>query len=374
MRGGVVLKRYNTLFLIFIIIASILVGCGNSVSNNAREKNTTNLAQANEKEKSKTITDMAGRTMEVPAKITKVYCNGQPGIVMMHNINLDKLAGWCFELRDYEKKYLDPKYQNLPVIGAMQGKNGTVSKEQLLSYNPEIILSMGTIDDSTVGNADKLSKDIGIPVVVVDSSLKNLDKSYDFLGDLLDEKKVTDELAEYCRATMKQVQEITAKIPADKKVSVYYAGGEKGLETAPIGNWHAELLDYAGAKNVVDFKAGGGRSEVSMEQVITWNPDVIIEAIYDNHIDGVFTSKEWSGINAVKNGKVFSAPDEPYNWADTPPSSNRIIGLKWLVNLLYPEYSGMDMKKEIKDYYKLFYKADISDETAEKLLNTKVKL
>lgn len=368
------MKRYNTLFLIFIIIASILVGCGNSVSNNAREKNTTNLAQASEKEKSKTIKDMAGRTMEVPVKITKVYCNGQPGIVMMHNINLDKLAGWCFELRDYEKKYLDPKYQNLPVIGAMQGKNGTVSKEQLLSYNPEIILSIGTIDDSTVGNADKLSKDIGIPVVVVDSSLKNLDKSYDFLGDLLDEKKVTDELAEYCRATMKQVQEITAKIPADKKVSVYYAGGEKGLETAPIGNWHAELLDYAGAKNVVEFKAGGGRSEVSMEQVITWNPDVIVEAIYDNHIDGVFTSKEWSGINAVKNGKVFSAPDEPYNWADTPPSSNRIIGLKWLVNLLYPEYSGMDMKKEIKDYYKLFYKADISDETAEKLLNTKVKL
>ncbi|WP_238917340.1 ABC transporter substrate-binding protein [Clostridium sp. YIM B02555] len=369
------MKRYNTLFLIFIIISSILVGCGNSVSNNsAGEKNTTNLVQASEKEKSKSITDMAGRTMEVPKKITKVYCNSQPGIVMMHNINLDKLAGWCFELRDYEKKYLNPKYQNLPVIGAMQGKNGTVSKEQLLSYNPEIILSMGTIDDSTVGNADKLSKDIGIPVVVVDSSLKNLDNSYDFLGDLLDEKKVTDELAEYCRATMKQVQEITAKIPADKKVSVYYAGGEKGLETAPIGNWHAELLDYAGAKNVVDFKAGGGRSEVSMEQVITWNPDVIVEAIYDNHIDGVFTSKEWSGINAVKNGKVFSAPDEPYNWADTPPSSNRIIGLKWLVNLLYPEYSGMDMKKEIKDYYKLFYKADISDETAEKLLNTKVKL
>ncbi len=363
------MKKISSLFLIFTIVFSLFTGCTNNAANTKQAQNT-NTAEYNSSVK--TIKDMAGRTMEVPAKITRVYCSGQPGIVMMHNINLDKLLGWCFELRDYEKKYLDPKYQKLPVIGALQGKNGTVSKEQLLSYNPQIILSMGTIDNSTVGDADKLSRDIGIPVVVVDSSLQNLDKSYEFLGSLLDEKEITDKLAKYCRDTMDQLNEITSKIPEDKKVRVYYAGGEKGLETAPIGNWHAELLDYAGAKNVVDFKASGGRSEVSLEQVIAWNPDVVIEAIYDNHLDGIFNSREWSGIKAVQDNKVFSAPDEPYNWVDTPPSSNRIIGLKWLVNLLYPEYSKLDMKKEIKEYYKLFYKVDIDDKTAEKLLNTKV--
>ncbi|PRR80005.1 ABC transporter substrate-binding protein [Clostridium vincentii] len=356
------MKKLSSLFLVFIITSTLFIGCGNTSNTNESE---------NVKSTGKTITDMAGRTMEVPSEINKVYCSGQPAIVMMHNINLDKLLGWCFELKDYEKKYMDPKYQDLPVIGAMQGKNGTVSKEELLSYNPQIILSMGTIGDSAVSDADKLSQDIGVPVVVVDSSLQNLDKSYEFLGSLLDEKEVTDELAQYCKNTMDQLREITSKIPEDKKVRVYYAGGEKGLETAPIGNWHAELLDYAGAKNVVDFKAAGGRSEVSMEQVITWNPDVVVEAIYDNHLDGVFNSKEWEGISAVQNNKVYSAPDEPYNWVDTPPSSNRIIGLKWLVTTLYPEYSEIDMKKEIKEYYKLFYKVDIDDAAAEELLNTK---
>lgn len=363
------MKKISSIFLILVIIFAFFTGCS---SNTLNTKEAQNINIAEKKSSVKTITDMAGRTIEVPAEITKVYCSGQPGIVMMQNVNLDKLLGWCFELRDYEKKYLDAKYQKLPVIGALQGKNGTVSKEQLLSYNPQVILSMGTLDNNTIGDADKLSKDIGIPVIVVDSSLQNLDKSYEFLGDLLDEKEVTDKLAQYCRDTMNQLKEITSKIPEDKKVRVYYAGGEKGLETAPIGNWHAELLDFAGAKNVVDFKAGGGRSGVTMEQVITWNPDVIIEAIYDNHLDGVFNSKEWSGIMAVQNHKVFSAPDEPYNWVDTPPSSNRIIGLKWLENLLYPQYSKLDMKKEIKQYYKLFYKADIDDKTAEELLNTKV--
>lgn len=368
------MKRIRGLFLVFLIISTLFVGCGSEKANVDKGENIKATVEETDSNKSalKIITDMSGRTMEVPVEITKVYCTGQPGIVMMHNINLDKLLGWCFELRDYEKKYIDPKYKNLPVIGALQGKNGTVSKEELLSYNPQIILSIGTMDENTVSNADKLSSDIGIPVVVVDSDLKNLDKSYEFLGSLLDEEEITSKLAKYCRDTMDEVKNIVSKIPEDKKVRVYYAGGEKGLETAPIGNWHAELLDYAGAKNVVDFKSGGGRSEVSIEQVITWNPDVVIEAIYDNHLDGVFNSKEWEGINAVKNNKVYSAPDEPYNWLDTPPSSNRIIGLKWLVNLLYPEYSGMDMKKEIKEYYKLFYKADIDDKTAEELLNAQV--
>ena len=102
------MKRISSLVLIFIIMSTLFVGCGNNTSNTNDAKNT-NVAE--EKSSVKTITDMAGRKMEVPSKITKVYCTGQPGIVMMHNINLDKLAGWCFELRDYEKKYIDPKYQ-----------------------------------------------------------------------------------------------------------------------------------------------------------------------------------------------------------------------------------------------------------------------
>ena len=85
---------------------------------------------------------------------------------------------------------------------------------------------------NTVSDADKLSKDIGVPVVVVDSSLQNLDKSYEFLGDLLDEKEITNKLAQYCRDTMNQLKEITSKIPEDKKVRVYYAGGEKGLRNS----------------------------------------------------------------------------------------------------------------------------------------------
>lgn len=367
------MKKTNKILLLLVLfICTLLVGCGARLTNTENTKVNIEAKNSENDNNMRTITDMCGRNVKVPLKITKVYCSGQPGVLIMHNINLDKLAGWCFDLRDYEKKYLDPKYYDLPVIGAIQGKNGTVNREQLLSYNPQIILSMEEITETSSENADKLTSDLGIPVIVVDANLKNLDKSYDFLGELLDEKETTDKLAEYCRNTMKEVEQIINSIPEEKKKTVFYAGGEKGLETGGIGSWHTELIDYAGGKNVADFTSGTGRGEVSLEQVLNWNPEVIVEAVYDNNIEGIFNSAEWQGIKAVQDRQVYSAPDEPYNWFDTPPSSNRIIGIKWLVSVLYPDYSNFDMKKEVKDYYKLFYKVDISEDQAEKLLDTKV--
>ena len=94
------MKKISSLFLILVIIFALLIGCSNNTLN---AKEAQNMNTTEKKSSVKTITDMAGRTMEVPTEITKVYCSGQLGIVMMQNINLDKLLGWGFELRDYEK-------------------------------------------------------------------------------------------------------------------------------------------------------------------------------------------------------------------------------------------------------------------------------
>ncbi|NLW07967.1 MAG: ABC transporter substrate-binding protein, partial [Clostridia bacterium] len=47
---------------------------------------------------------------------------------------------------------------------------------------------------------------------------------------------------------------------------------------------------------------------------------------------------------------------------------NRILGIKWLGNLLYPEIYGYDMTKETREFYKLFYHYDLSDEELTSLL------
>ncbi len=116
-------------------------------------------------------------------------------------------------------------------------------------------------------------------------------------------------------------------------------------------------------------------TSVSLEQILSWDPDVIITAtlsglggqegaIYHN----VTTDPKWTGLKAVKKHQVYDIPDKPFNWFDRPPSVNRIIGLKWLAHTLYPDIFKYDMKDEIKDFYSTFYHYDLTGREIEDLL------
>ncbi|HEX9022661.1 MAG TPA: hypothetical protein VF799_02365, partial [Geobacteraceae bacterium] len=54
-------------------------------------------------------------------------------------------------------------------------------------------------------------------------------------------------------------------------------------------------------------------------------------------------------------------PDQPLNWFDRPPSFMRFIGLKWVMNLLYPDHYRIDTVKEAREFYRLFLGVEVSD-------------
>jgi iron complex transport system substrate-binding protein len=232
---------------------------------------------------------------------------------------------------------------------------------------------MGIIRDTDISLAEKIQGQLGIPVVMVNLPLTEMDKAYEIMGDLLGEKEKAEELGAYCRDTIAEIKAKAAQIPEDKKVRVYYAEGAKGLETEPQGSMHIETLEAVGGLNVASGVAEGGKggfTPVSLEQVLAWNPDVIIS--WNTEQGGAYqeiiSDVRWAELKAVKDKKVYEIPTSPYNWFDRPPSVNRIIGFKWLGNLLYPEVYQYDMIKEAKEFYKKFYHYDLSDEDAQALL------
>lgn len=82
----------------------------------------------------------------------------------------------------------------------------------------------------------------------------------------------------------------------------------------------------------------------------------------------ITTDSRWAELKAVQNKQVYEIPSAPYNWFDRPPSVNRIIGFKWLGNLLYPDIYTYDIISEARDFYKQFYHYDLTVEEAEELL------
>ena len=105
----------------------------------------------------------------------------------------------------------------------------------------------------------------------------------------------------------------------------------------------------------------GAGNEVDLEQLMVWNPEVIIfapDSIYDSvaELDG------WQGLSAIAAKNYYKTPYGPYGWLSSPPSVQQYLGMLWLGALLYPDYVNYNLQDIVTEYYSLFYSCDLTDE------------
>jgi iron complex transport system substrate-binding protein len=147
---------------------------------------------------------------------------------------------------------------------------------------------------------------------------------------------------------------------------VYSGRGPRGLETGLGGSINVETIEFLGARNVAAERRGG-MAVVSVEQVLLWNPDVII-TIDQDFAANVRRDPVWSSIKAVQAGRVHLSPKMPFGWVDFPPSVNRLIGLWWLAKILYPQQFPEDLRPLTRDFYRRFYHVTPTDAQIEHVL------
>lgn len=355
------LKFIIVLGLAFIMTTVSITACSTNSNKTASETKTT-----------REVTDMEGRKVTIPTKVNKVISLSNNTTVDVFMLAPDKLLGWSFTLKPDAKKYIGEKYFKLPVIGASEDKSSNF--ENIIKLKPDLIVAS---NEDEVYAADDIQKQLKIPVVMVDIDVNNSDKVFTFLGECLGEQKRAKTLADYCRKVLDNTEEMVKKIPTDKQLKVYYAEGASWLQTDISGNVHTEVLDDSGGKNVADIYETkvGSMANVSMEQIMSWNPDVILvgaTGMKGDFYSKVYSDTRWSNINAIKNKKIYITPSLPFNWVDRPPSAVRVLGIEWLANLLYPEYVKLDMNKEIKNFFHTFYNYELTDQEVRELLKNAI--
>lgn len=359
-----------SIILSLVLIAIGLAGC--SIANN---KNTI----SGNGDATRTITDMSGREVVIKKEVKSVFSATPIGTVLIYTINPNKLMAKNFKLSELEKKYTVKEYHDLPVLGTYI-MGDTANEEEILKLNPDIVLYTGIINDSWKTEVEKTQERLGIPIIMVDGSLKNLKNTYEFLGELLDEKERVKDLGEYCESTIKEAEKIVSKIPEEQKKKVYYAAGEDGLRTYSAENIHSEIINLAGGVNIVNIKAENGYPQVSIEQLLNWNPDIIIanklEARGGETNEAIRTkilkNNRMANLKAVKEKNVYEVPCAPFNWFGQPPSVARILGVKWLGNLLYPNEFDFDIKEEAKEFYENFYFYTLTDDNLEEIMSNAI--
>ena len=368
-------KHRQLLALLICLVMSVSLLTGYSETKAATEEQAQSGEQDATQETAETreITDMAGRKVTVPAaeNIESVFSAGPVAAIFLYMVAPDKLLGWNYELNDVEKSIILEKYQDLPNFGM----GDSVNYEAVIAANPTIAINSGKINDTMVSDCDALSESLGIPVVAVDNELNNSAEAFRFMGELLGVEDHAEELAQYAEQVFTDINALS-DIPEEKKVSVYFGNGEDSLETAPRGSQHAQILDAINAVNVADLELGdGSRVQISAEQLLAWDPDVIVvngepkaDKSGNSAAEDILSNPDYASLKAVQDQKVYGTPNAPFSWVDRPAGPNRLIGMRWFSALIYPEYIKCDINEEIHKFFDLFYHVDLSDEQLENVL------
>ena len=179
-------KRLLVVGALCLGLAFALNGCSQAPSQNAPESadGAAQTDQATQNE-TRTFTDSAGRTVEVPAKIDRIAPAGHTATQVLLTMAPDKLVTISTELTADQAKYLGGDYANLPVTGAAFGAKGDLNKEAVAASGAQILIDTGEIKDGMKEDLDTMQQQLGIPVVVIETKMEDYGAAYEKLGELL---------------------------------------------------------------------------------------------------------------------------------------------------------------------------------------------
>src|SRR5512145_59202 len=315
----------------------------------------------------RTVADSAGRKVEVPDRVERVFAAGPPAAILLYMLAPEKMTGWPDPPRAEERPFIAAPYRDLPALGRLTGRGGTANLEVVLRARPDLILDFGSVRETYVSLANNVQEQTRVPYILIDGRFEATPKALRLLGEILDLKERAERQAAYVEATFAEIDAVLKATPAEKRPRVYLARGPDGLETGVVGSINTEIIERAGGRNVMQAAGQTGLVRASMEQVIVVDPEIVLT--WDRSFFArVAKDPLWAGIRAVREKRVYLAPTAPFGWIDRPPSLNRVIGLKWLAGLFYPDRLGGDLRETTREFYRLFYHVTPSDAELDTLI------
>jgi len=353
-------KKQKSSRLIWIIAGVIILGIILAAAVIALPKTTAGPVA----HQTRTVTDMMGNTVVVPQEVDRIVitcCGGATHEVMVMGA-ADKIVAQPAKCIMPELKVMKPEFSSVTDAGSFD----EINVEQIIALHPDVVIASVT---SEKGNT-KL-REAGIPVVTVMTGRGNMSQmrlEFAMIGQLLGSWNQASSLDNYWDTKLALVKERVATIPADQKKRVYYMLG-KTTHTNGGNWWGQEYITAAGGINVAEEL--GINRDTSLEQLVKWNPDVIIISSNEGTfipIADVKSNAQLGSINAVKNNQLYECPIGSFWW--DRPSPEAPLGILWLAKTLYPEkFSDIDLKAETRDFYRTYYGYTLSDAGFEKFLN-----
>lgn len=335
-------KKLTALLVCMIFFVGVLGGCSSSSKHNKESK--SNIV----------VTDALDRKVEIKGTPQRIASSYYISTALLVSLGVqDKLVAVEGKAKTRELYKMAAKnILDLPSIG--NAKN--INVEEIAKLKADLVI----IPTRLKNFIPKLEK-LNIPVIAIEpETLGGFINTVDIISKAVGKEERGKELVDYYNKTIDKVKDLTKNIK-DKK-SVYLSGTSNVLRTCTGKMYQNYLINTCGGINVTSNLKDGYWANISVEELIKYNPDKIYIVEYAKYSkDDVLKDKRLQGIKAIKNKQVYVFPSKIEPWDYPTPSS--ALGMLWTVNNLYPEvYSSKDYEKAAKDFYKKFYGIEVNKE------------
>jgi iron complex transport system substrate-binding protein len=136
-----------------------------------------------------------------------------------------------------------------------------------------------------------------------------------------------------------------------------------GQGKGSVMHWNVEVS----GGNYLPQALDDNHAKATMQQVLSWKPDIILLSGYCDSIDIVMKNPDWASVKAVKNGRVYRIPMGIYAWDHA--SGEGVLLMIYMAKIFHPDlFKEWDMIKEMKTFYSEVYGKTITDQDAERIL------
>lgn len=319
----------------------------------------------------RTVTDQLGRQVTLPDHITRAVVLQHQTLNLLVQLNagddiVGVLSSWKKQLGPQFVRFM-PAIENLPTPGDLT----QVNIESLLALHPQVVFVANYAPQGMIQQI----QNAGVPVVAIslrqdaageknkmNPTMANEEQAYNdglkqgirLIGEVVERQSQAEALIDYTFAARAEANSPVAGIPENQRVRVYMANPD--LNTYGAGKYTGLMMKHAGALNVAAATVKGAR-QVSLEQVLQWNPEVIfVQDRYPQVVKQIENDPQWQAIDAVKNHRVWLMPEYAKAWGYPMPEA-LAIGELWMAKKLYPSrYRNVDVDAKAQDYYQRFYR------------------
>jgi len=341
-----------------------------------------------------TVTDIAGRTVEVEKNPTKVVIGEGRMIYTIALLDQEnpfqRVVGWKNDMINFDpdayRKYLAvfPEAGDLPSFGSPYSDEWNL--EAVISLGTEVVLmNLGNLLKAQESGIIEKLEEAGIATVFIDfrqDPTANTVPSIQLLGRIFDKRDEADAFTDFYQAEIKKIFNRVASIPAEDRPIVFIenAAGynpDKCCRTYGAANL-GRLVDQSGGRNWGSMKFPGFSTQVSLEAIFAEDPDVIIgtganwaefnpattavlfgyEATQDvvqERLGGLASREGWSDLSAVKSGRFHSVYHQFYN------SPYHFVAMQAFAKWLHPElFDDIDPEATMTELHNRFLPIDYS--------------